>query len=199
METHVEFTKHLKKAMREEYRAVHSRKNPVALALPNLSLQQLQHSLYQYTIFPRNIVSFLNTAREAARDNQWYEVTRELTRNIGEELGTETGGVPHYDMLVNGLSEGIDPQLGPSLRSLSPSEATKAFIAGMERTMSDQKVEYVIGGTYALESSAVPELVIIRCAVNELFSRATGEIVLEGQLREFFRKYLQVWEPSHEE
>jgi len=185
-----------------EYHSVHPEKNPVALAISELSADQLQYVLSQYTIFPRNIVSFLTSVRDISRNAGFSEVANELTRNIGEELGTETNGVSHYDMLIRGLAEGVypaDPTLETYLRTLKPSEATRAFIDRTRKITEDQRAAYAIGGAYALESSAVPELVIVQNLVNELFTRVTGQPMQGGLLKEFFRRHLETWEPGHEQ
>src|SRR3989338_4576011 len=161
MKTHTKLTEELKSAMRTEYHSVNS-KNPVARGLKSISTQGLQNAISQYIFLPRNIVPFLYLARDKARADGWKEVADELTRNMGEELGTETNGVTHYDMLLKGLSEGIDTTLECSLRELQPSLATKVFIEGMEAIMNGSRAPHVLGGTYALESSAVPELGIVR-------------------------------------
>ena len=199
MKIHLQLTEKLKEAMMDEYHSVHPEKNPVALAIHQLSTYGLRNALSQYTIFPRNIVSFLSAARDTSREHGLSEVSQELTRNIGEELGTETGGTPHYDMLVRGLAEGIDPNLEGYLRNLIPSRFTEAFIEGVRTIAQDERPAYAVGGVYALESSAVPELVIVRDAVNELFTRVTGQSMQDGELKAFFRRHLDTWEPGHEE
>ena len=199
MTTHKQLTEKLKKAMREDYHSVHPEKNPVAVAVPQLSDYGLRRALSQYTIFPKNIVSFLEAACDTSRESDWTKIADELTRNIGEELGTETGGIIHYDMLVKGLADGLDSSLEGYLRNLLPSSATEEFVQKVRTIAQDQQPAYAVGGTYALESSAVPELVIVRDALNELFTRATGQPMQDGMLKEFFRRHLDIWEPGHEE
>ncbi|PIN74548.1 hypothetical protein COV18_06635 [Candidatus Woesearchaeota archaeon CG10_big_fil_rev_8_21_14_0_10_37_12] len=193
------FTTKLKTAMNDEYLAVNREKNPFAKNLNELSAAQLTYALGQYTIFPKNIVSFLSSVRDSARVTGWTEVDNELTRNIGEELGTETAGTTHYNMLVTGLAEGIDSLLERNFRELAASPATQAFVDGIRSNTLDSRLAYAVGTAYALESSAVPELVIVQDAVNQLFKKVTGKPMQEGKLREFFRRHLDVWEPGHED
>ncbi|MDO8564282.1 MAG: DUF3865 domain-containing protein [Nanoarchaeota archaeon] len=200
METHKELTERLKKIMRT-HDAVHIKRNPLARGLKDISTEGLENAVSQYTIFPRNIVSFLYSARDKAKIEGWKEVATELTRNMGEELGTETNGATHYEMLIRGIAQGINPSLENQLRNLQPSPSTDTFIKDMKEIIGDFKAPapYVLGGTYALETSAVPELVIVRRAVNELFTRKTGKPMQDGKLKDFFKYHLGTWEPGHEE
>jgi hypothetical protein len=199
METHKELTDRLKKSMMKSYDAVHLRRNPLARALKTISTEGLENAISQYTIFPRNIVSFLYTARDNAKRAGWTKIATELTRNMGEELGTETNGITHYEMLIRGLGEGLGQNLENHLRNLQPSESTDLFIKNMNATISPRHTCFTIGGTYALETSAVPELLIVRNAVNELFTRKKGEPMQDGKLKDFFEYHLGTWEPGHEE
>jgi hypothetical protein len=102
-------------------------------------------------------------------------------------------------MLVRGLADGLGSSLEGYLRNLLSSPATGQFVEGVRIIAQDQRPAYAVGGTYALESSAVPELIIVRDAVNKLFTRVTGQPMQDGQLKEFFRRHLDTWEPGHEE
>lgn len=199
MNPHKQLTEQLRKEMMGQYLAVHTEKNPLHVGLSTLTTEQNKYILSQYTIFPRKIISFLMIARKVANNNGWKKVSEELTRNIGEELGTQSGGISHYKMLVKGLADGIDPQLEKKLFSLKPSPATKKFIADMEAAVSTDDVSFALGATYALEASAVPELIIVKNAVNKLFIDVTGKPMQEGTLKNFFIMHLDSWEPGHEE
>jgi len=188
-----ELMERLQTAMMNDYVAVHQGKNPLSINLPNISTNQLAYQLGQYVLFPRHIVLFLSAAQEKAKNAGWADVVSELERNIDQELGSETDGKPHYDLLI----EGVNERLGIDLRRVKPSGATIQFTDNMLRATRSDDVSYVLGGTYATECSAVPELRIVVRAVKELFKRKeSGE--LGPLLTVFFRKHLGDWEPSHE-
>ncbi|HLC70841.1 MAG TPA: DUF3865 domain-containing protein [Candidatus Nanoarchaeia archaeon] len=202
------FLASLRKVMRDEYLAVNRRKNPVAVNLDTTTSDQLLYLVGQYTLFPKNIVSFLRAAQEVARANGWQAVCDELERNIGEEYGSKTEGVPHYDMLVKGISEELGHNLGyapvadleKKLRTLEASPAMGTFLTCMPEIVGNTNSLYAMGGTYALEASAVPELVIVRMAVSKLIETNTGiPMPRDGYLGKFFDAHLRVWEPGHEE
>lgn len=208
METHKQYLAELRRIMRHEYLSVNRKANPVSVNLAETTPNQLMHVLGQYTLFPKKIVSFLRGAQEVAGNNKWQSVHEELERNIGEEQGSQTDGVPHYDMLVKGISEELGPDLGYApvidlenkLRSLEVSPAIYKFLTRMPEIVENKDPAYAIGGTYALESSAVPELVIVREALEKVINKVTGfPMARDGYLGKFFGAHLKVWEPGHEE
>ena len=202
------FLASLRKAMREDYLAVNKRKNPVAVNVNAVTSDQLLYLTGQYSLFPKNIISFLRAAQEIALANNWEAAGDELERNIGEEYGSKTEGVPHYDMLVRGISQELGHYLGYTpvsdlekrLRILEASPAMGTFLTRMPEIVGNADPLYALGGTYALEASAVPELVIVRMAVSKLIESSTGiPMAREGYLGKFFDAHLRVWEPGHEE
>ncbi len=104
MTTHTDFTRGLRGAMMREYDAVHRRRNPVAAALVSIDTASLAYVLAQYTPFPRAITTFLGNVRDTARAQGAHEIADEMEENIGEERGSGTEGVPHYDILIGGIA-----------------------------------------------------------------------------------------------
>ena len=187
----------LKRSMHEDHVAVNQVKNPVALRLNDLTGKQLEYIIAQYSTFPRRIVEFLYAARDSAREKGWSAIDAELTRNMGEELGTETDGVSHYEMLVGGIAEATETSMYKKLKGLAPSQATKIFLDKVKLAVSHSETACALGATYALESSAVPELIIVKDILTTLFKK-TGQGAIRGELKIFFNKHLQDWEPGHE-
>jgi len=181
----------LNRAMILEYYSMSKNKNPIARRMP-LEQEQLLYVLGQYTKFPAKIVSFLDLARESAAQTGWNEAEKELTRNMGEELGTRSHGITHYQMLLNGLQElCIDVLIIPTY------SATEQFISAMTTAMKNSNPAYVAGAIYACESSAVPELEIVVDLTNSLFTQK-GKI-MSSEFKTFFELHLNNWEPGHEQ
>jgi len=180
-----DLTSRLNKAMTEEYVAVNKDTNPIAKT--ELSKDQLEYVIGQYSIFPKNITSFLYEAREKARQAGWKDADIELTRNLGEELGTETNGVPHYKWLLNCVKADFDLDLS----GIKPSPSTNAFIESMTAAMANPQPSYVMGAIYACESSAVPELKIVRDIASP--------IPEDGKLKGFFERHINNFEIGHED
>ena len=187
--------KKLNKAMMEEYGAVNMDKNPVYVHRKGLSYEQLAYALGQYSFFPKNIASFLYSARGSARKAEWKKVDAELTRNLGEELGTETNRVTHYDLLLRGIKE----SLGEDFYGVTAKRATSQYISTVESAMQSNETAYVLGGTYAMESSAIPEIKILVQISEDLAQIKSGSRKLSGTLKDFFDMHLETWEVGHED
>ena len=214
METHQKLLRNLRGEMRTRYVAVNQRTNPIGRDVAMLETGQLLHVVVQYAIFPANIIGFLSAARDSAELAGWEGVVGELERNIGEERGSRSDlvgaqfkDVTHYDILVSGLAQTLGANLGytpasdleESLRTTAAAPAMATFVKTIESEVGNVNSAYSVGAAYALESSAVPELVIVRNIVNELCTRVNGTAMgEEGYLRRFFDIHLKDWEPGHE-
>ena len=202
-----EFLSGLRGAMKHDYTAVNRRKNPIALQLPALGMDELMYVAGQYAIFPKNIVSFLSAASETAKQHGYTAIHEELERNIGEERGSKTAGIPHYDLLVRetaaefGHAFGYAPaaDLEADLRALETGPAMDRFVKKMKEITTNEDLEYAIGATYALEASASPELVIVWDVLNALHLKAYGSALpVESGLAEFVKMHLLDFEVGHE-
>lgn len=90
-----------------------------------LSPTCLPYVLEQYSLFPKNIVCMLTLAKGAAAP--WPGVAAELQRNIDQELGSDSGNVPHYVLLANA----IRAEFGVEVWGVTPGAATDQFIRSM--------------------------------------------------------------------
>ncbi|MBS3167986.1 DUF3865 domain-containing protein [Candidatus Woesearchaeota archaeon] len=194
MKAEKQFVEKLNKAMIEDFVAVNKKRNPIAKNLAK-DMKALQYVIGQYSIFPKNIVSFLEFAKNKAKEMNWKNVEEEIIRNMGEELGSKSNGITHYDLLVNGVKE----ELGLDISNIQISESTKNFIESMKSILSNKNPYYIMGATYALEDSAVPELALVVEWVSHLFIEITGKPIQDKTLKFFFDMHLGVWEPGHEE
>ncbi len=132
-------------------------------------------------------------SRKCVRENtDCRELDFELTRNIGEELGSESNGKSHYDILADEVSA----SLGLELSNVTLSGATNNFISGIQQILSHEDPAYVLGATYALEKTAVPELGIVYAAVKKIAH--DEKVKLTDMLNTFFEVHMNTWEPEHE-
>lgn len=162
--------------------------NPVTRA--GIKGDELEYVLGQYSLFPKHIVSMLTLAKNTAHRNEWTEVARELDHNIGQELGSDSGNLPHYHLLATSMRSEFDLNVWAAI----PSPATDRFIRRMWSALKEAPALSVMGAAYALESSAVPELTV----VLDMVQRLAGDRALLPQTQHFFHKHLSIWEPSHE-
>jgi hypothetical protein len=176
----------------------------------------LRTIIEQYTVLPKSIVELLMEARDRVRAalreagseggrtfspdevNALHATEAELVRNIGQELGSETQGLPHYHMLVEGLTA---YSITSARTGIPEPNSTGAFMATMFDLLSGpHDLLFSLGGIYALENTAVPELRIVRTLVLSVFSPdlhdAASAEAARG-LQGFFQRHLEDWEPSH--
>lgn len=184
----------LNKAMTGKHVAVNKDRNPVYTGRKGMGEDQLIYVLGQYSKFPENIPYFLFAARDSARRAGWATVDTELTRNIGEELGTETEGATHYRMFVSGFDE----TLHLDISGIAAKSATNSFISSMMKSMKNSDTAYVAGAAYATESSAVPELGILVELTKDLAELRTGSRELSPRFQRFFDNHTDIWEVGHE-
>jgi hypothetical protein len=140
--------------------------NPVLVALKEGRMRETQAEavLRQYSRLPALIVDFLSKGK--TRLHSWTDTERELERNIGEETGSRTGGISHYEILKVGLQE----ELRLNLNQLTETDPTKHFLELIREGLSSKPEPFVAGLIYALEASAVPELTVVAEIVNHCAS-----------------------------
>ena len=116
------FISSLNQEMLEDYCAVNSQKNPISLTLNSLSASALSHVIEQYSLFSKNISTFLLKAFYEMSYSGWESLAVELMQNIKEELNEETCGndphrLPHYVLLRRGFKD-VDYEIGRVKASL---------------------------------------------------------------------------------
>lgn len=182
------FTKQLNQLFTQNYVAFSSTENPVIQILNQTSFAQIAYVMQQYSLFPKELVSFTELARQKALTAGWNCVAQELQENIAEEMGSTTQEISHYTLLAEGLEEG----LGIAVKNTIPSIATSKLLKTMQLVFEQQPV-YVMGATYAIEATSIPELNLIVQLLDWLL-----EGTMPQNLQYFFSKHLNEWELEHE-
>ncbi len=184
------FYQRLHNRMMNDFTCLSLQHNPVLHACTSAAARR--KALEQYSLFPKEIVRLLTLARNAARTSGCTKLANELTRNIGEELGTETDGVTHYQLLGRALHN----EIALDVDQVQPEIATTTFLSAMQKYLTQAPLPGVFGAVYAMELSAVPELRVVLRLLKQLKAQT-----LPGKLgkdaTEFFRLHLAVWEPGH--
>lgn len=162
--------------------------NPVTVGKAGLNLVRV---LVQYQMFTRSVAHLLGLAQQAAVRQGWYGVGCELARNIGQELGSDSAGVPHHQWLAAALRQEFAIEVSAYTQSL----ATDRFIGALLAELGNENAHRAIGAAYALEDTAIPELRVVLSLVRYLADGRT----LAAETTAFFDRHLNVWEPSHEE
>jgi len=149
-----------------QYRCM-TAENPVLAGAQSRSLgvDEIEAVLSQYSLLPARISTFLTLG--AQRLACWSAVRKELERNLGEEEGNGTGGVPHYQILCDALRV----ELGLDVRDVRPSRSTRHFLNDLVQSIGSTSPAFAAGVLYALEDSAVPELSVVAKIINTYSAR----------------------------
>lgn len=182
----------------------------VALGYANTDARaatRIDDLLANYARFPARIVSFLQLARQRVGASSElaattrHEILVELDRNLGQELGSETEGVSHYQLLKDGLRASLDL----AVEQIPPCPATERFLAELQAGCDASAIARVLGSVYAMEASASPELIVVRTIYERRIRLLSDEQRdtaswrdANGQLTDFFARHISEWEPSHE-
>jgi hypothetical protein len=183
-------------------------KNPVLQRLLNEDCHRhyLAQVLCQYIFLPAAIVQLLCLGGNKVK--RWPYIYAEIQRNIAEELGSRTGGVPHYEILKNGLLAEIRLDITKS----TPAPSTKLFLRCLEQALSNSTPSFALGIIYGLENSAVPELYIVAKLVNSFslisgycqspliklpLNKTENEQTNDHSLNSFFRMHVLDFEVGH--
>ena len=198
-------------------------RHPSQLEAKNPVLQGLRHhrlsasagawALGQYSFLPKRIVRLLSAMRDRLRD--WTNVYDTLVENINEERGSETAGIPHFQILKRTLLQ----DAGLDLSHIAPHSITTTFLESLERQISCGSNAFNFGMAFAMEASAHPELRIVCYIINEFWvtwgncgelirrdaleskERAVDILALkspaEYTLEDFFVVHLQDFEVGH--
>ena len=188
MNTFDHLTQQMNQLLAQDYLAFSITKNPVIQMLSEASFAEIAYVMQQYSIFPKELVGFTELARQKALVAEWNIVAQELKENIAEEMGKSTQGISHYTLLAKGLEEG----LSVTVMNTTPSIATSKLLRTMQ-SVFEQELAYVLGATYAIEATSIPELTLIVRLVDWLLKG-----VMPKDLEYFFSKHLNEWELKHE-
>ena len=158
----------LAESLQFEHDSMSERDNPVLVLLQRggLTAKELGNILAQYSLLPATIVEFLATG--ASQLKIWPDVRGELERNMREELGSRTDGQSHYEILKAALLS----ELGLDVTETCATNCTSEFLSLIRKGLLEESPDFIAGGVYALEASAIPELTIVACLINE-YARLT--------------------------
>lgn len=137
--------------------------NPILLAAQQggCRAEGVATALGQYCLLPRHIAELLTLAASRI-GRHWPKLSQELRRNVGEEMGDQTFGQPHFHILKSCLKQ----ELGLDLDRVDEGRASASFIADLTERLKEGARPDVAGVVAALEDSATPELQIVARIIN---------------------------------
>lgn len=135
--------------------------NPIIRRLDYLSKKEIEWVIKEYSQFSNEAIHMLLDAR--IRVHEWTELAKEIDRNIEEEKGSKTDGVPHLEIMRKGYLSGIDFDVN----DYQSSEATKILLTFLKRIFRKKENAYLAGALLAFESVSISEFYVLDALVSK--------------------------------
>lgn len=161
-----ELVEHLEE-MVERDSALHHHKNPFIQRINTLTSDDVKKIVQEYSQFSNESIHMLMDAR--VRVHEWDKLAKEVDRNIEEEKGLETQGVPHLEI----MRKGYQAEFGFDVNSHEPLAITVEMIAELKKVFRTKNNAFLAGALLAFESISIPEFHILDSLVL-LYEKQTG-------------------------
>lgn len=167
------------------------KQNPVVKRLSELNKNEVRWVIKEYSQFSNEAIHMLLDAR--LRTHEWPKVAEEIDRNIDEEKGKETQGVPHLEI----MRKGYQISLSFDVNFYEPAAATKKFIHEMRRIFRKKENAYLAGALLAFESVSIPEFYVLD-SLLEKWEKENG-ILTRNEYTSDYVKGHKFFEVGHKE
>ena len=137
------------------------KQNPIVKRLNTLDPRDVLWAVKEYSQFSNEAIHMLLDAR--VRTHEWKKLAEEIDRNIEEEKGKETLGIPHLEIMRRGyrLSFEFD------VNNYEASEITKSFLHSMRKIFKTKDNAFQSGALLAFESVSIPEFYVLDSLVEK--------------------------------
>ncbi len=144
----------LLRAMREHFPALVQERNPVLQNMQHWAKEELGFIIQEYAGFSNAAIHMFLEARIR---NRWPNVTEEIVRNMDEEFGVLTRGIPHLELMRHGYRA----ELGLATDNVQRTALTEDFIRRMNQLFIHPDNAFLGGVLLAFEGVAVDEFRIV--------------------------------------
>ena len=166
--------------------------SPVVLHKESFTIEELRSIIVDYSVFLNAAAHMLLDSRIRVYD--WNSMRDEIEENMHEEYGSETGLVPHLEMMRNGFFH----ELGISTDGQTATAPSAAFIARMFRIFQHNNDAYVAGALLAFEGTAIAEFHIIDNVIKEFLHKQGKTLDSKGITAKYVDGH-KFFEIGHEE
>ncbi|MEM7087354.1 MAG: DUF3865 domain-containing protein [Bacteroidota bacterium] len=195
-ETDRTFFETLDKEMLANYTCVNPNQNLFIKNLQSLTKHQKIAAILQYTHLPKTIISIFVDSIYVLDFHGFYNLVTELRINIREELGEFANGAnpkniraPHFSLLRSIILKDMNLDIHQS----AAEKYTHQFLLKLKQCVNRDNPYYVSGVVYALESSAITELQIVKRLIQDILSPRT----LSARFTFFFDSHIGPIETGH--
>lgn len=137
------------------------KQNPIVRRLNSLPAKDILWAIKEYSQFSNEAIHMLLDAR--VRTHEWKKLAEEIDRNIEEEKGKETLGIPHLEIMRKGYRLSFDFDVN----NYEASDVTKSFLHSMRKIFKTKDNAFQSGALLAFESVAVPEFYVLDSLVEK--------------------------------
>lgn len=166
--------------------------NPVVLHKETFTTEELRSIIIDYSVFLNAAAHMLLDSRIRVYD--WKSMRDEIEENMHEEYGSQTGLIPHLEMMRNGFFH----ELGISTDGKYATAPTATFIARMHQIFSHNNDSYVAGALLAFEGTAIAEFHIIDHVIKQ-FLKDQGKTLDKDGITAKYVDGHKFFEVGHEE
>ncbi|MFL5346954.1 MAG: DUF3865 domain-containing protein [Hyalangium sp.] len=153
----------------DTYGALRTDTNPVITNLPHWDIDDLKFLVKEYSGFSNESIHMFYDATIRLR---WDGVKAEVDRNVAEEMGALTDGIPHLELMRRGYRE----DLGVETDGVEYSACTRGFLDRMRSCFRNANNAFVCGALLAFEATATFEFKGVEKILKTLKARQGGEI-----------------------
>lgn len=157
-ETWTGFTTELQDIARQAFPKLQAHSNPIRINVRNWSEPELAFLIGEYSRFATAAVHMLFDAQIRLHSG---ELSLELQRNIGEELGSQSGGIPHLELMRSGYRS----ELGLDTDAVEATALTREFIDRLSAVFCSANRSFLAGALLAFETVAVDEFRVVAAMI----------------------------------
>lgn len=137
------------------------KQNPIVQKLNTASPQYLLWVIKEYSQFSNESIHMLMDSR--VRVHEWKKLAEEIDRNIEEEKGKETLGVPHLEIMRKGYRLSFDFDVN----NYSASDHTRLLLKTVQKVFRTKNNALQAGAVLAFESLSIPEFYVLDSLVEK--------------------------------
>jgi hypothetical protein len=157
----------LEKLISHKYGALNVDTNPAVVNLNDWKKEDIEFLVKEYSGFSNDSIHLFY---DALIHLEWDGVKAEVQRNLAEEMGSLTKGVPHLVLMRRGYKQ----ELGVETEGVQYSACTEQLLNKMRAVFRSSNNAYLCGALLALEATATFEFKGVEKILRALKHRIDG-------------------------
>jgi hypothetical protein len=180
---HVACVSRLRTLVRRHFRNLTAESNCIATGLPELSSPEVAFVLLDYSRWLRETIRLFMDMRWRI---EFEGVQEEIDRNLEEELGATTSGVPHLQLMRRGFRS--DLQLDTDTHRESP--VTRQLLDSVRDIFDQAGQAFLCGALLAFEFVATEEFKVIQLLIQRRTRDIGGTLAPTSPVRAYVSAHI---------